>query len=347
MATSELLDYSEQQLSFCCIVLVLCRGAGSTGGGGGSGSGSGSGGGGGGGGDDGALSLSRDACAACTDRPPPQFRLHSQQTNGNGNSKSKSAKVGVVVEGFSESPLPSPSSSPVQIRKQSSSVSKGGVATTTNNNNTKAPSADNSNPSTKGSSTNATRQAQLQLQLQREFRENARNTMVRFGLQRGLAEVINRRDTEACVLACAAVVALVGSSSDRADLVCHGTSLVEALLGLMESKGAVEKGDRRLLIEGVACLVALRSVILSSWSTRTGGDVSMGIRCKIVLRKSLHILDDLLASGHPAACGEGRGGDRERVARTRSLYARAMKMHHELSLVPDSGREGGGSCVVA
>ena len=69
------------------------------------------------------------------------------------------------------------------------------------------------------------------------------------------------------------------------------------------------------------------------------------MRCKLVLRRGLQMLDDLLSSGHPAAVGEGKG-DRDRLARTRSIYARGMKLHHALSLVPDGGREGGG-CSVA
>ena len=186
-------------------------------------------------------------------------------------------------------------------------------------------------------------QQQSQQVQQRQFRELARSTMVRFGLQRGLAEVMAKGDVEASLLACAAVVAMVGPSAERAELVCHGTGLVEALLHLMETKAVSDRGDKRLLVEALACLVALRGVIEGGLASSV---VSLGIRCKIVLRKGLHMLDDMLSAGHPAACGEGKG-DRDRLARSRSVYARGMKMHHELSLVPDSSSRDGSGCRLA
>jgi hypothetical protein len=152
---------------------------------------------------------------------------------------------------------------------------------------------------------------------------------------------MEKRDPEPSALACAALAAMVGSSAERAELLCHGTDLIDALLSLLETRALGEKGDRVLLIEGLACLISLRAAVESGASRPDSS--SLRVRCKMLLRRALDSVDEMVSSGHPAACGQGGGKDRGRLARTRGLYAQGLKMLHALSLGPGDRA----SCVLA
>ena len=140
---------------------------------------------------------------------------------------------------------------------------------------------------------------------------------------------MSRREPEPCALACAALAAMVAGSAERAELLCHGTDLLDTLLTLLETRAV----DRVLLIEGLACLISLRAAVESGAASPENS--SLGVRCKMVLRRALDAVDEMISSGHPSACGQGGGKDKGRLlARTRGLYAQGLKMLHALSLGP-------------
>lgn len=197
-------------------------------------------------------------------------------------------------------------------------------------------------PSARGPSPRSPSSRAFSGRQQAESKESARNAVVKFGLQRGLADILLHKDVEASLQALAAVVAVVGESHERAELLCHGTGLLEALLGLLETKGTVDKGDKRVLVEGLGCLVALRGAVQSN--SLSPDDICSGIRIrsKILLRKGMGMIEDLMASGHPVVVGCKE--DRRKLMRTRFIHKQGLEMLYALSLMTD-GRERG-SCTL-